>query len=79
MATDGPLPSAAFGQELDTRQSLLDREFVYAECFALTTLGLCRESSFIESDTQPDKLHSAKRRALGKEPNFGSAEEIINK
>jgi hypothetical protein len=51
----------------------------YAECLTLGKRGRYRESYFIESGIRQkmicpvlDKMHSAKRRALAKEPDSGS-------
>jgi hypothetical protein len=55
-----------------------------AECSALGKGYLCREPKFTERGTRqsllcrvPDKKHSAKPPALGKEPNSGSAVRLV--
>jgi hypothetical protein len=67
MTADGPLPSIASR-----------RVSGYVECATLGKGGRYGESSFTECGTRqrmlcrvPDKRHSTKRRALGKEPDSG--------
>jgi hypothetical protein len=77
MVADGPLPS------VDVRRvsvyATLGKE-VIVECLTLGKRGRCRECYFAECGTQQrilyrvsDILHSAKRRALDKEPDSDSA------
>jgi hypothetical protein len=78
-AADGALPRVLFCRVFGSRQRCLCRESFNAESLALGRDSLCRVPFYAESDTRqrnvcrvPDKLHSAKNRALGKEPVSGS-------
>jgi hypothetical protein len=77
-AADGSLPSVAF-RVFDTRQRHLCRVSDYAECTMLGKGARYRECDIVKCDTRqrvlcrvPGKKHSAKRRVLSKEPDFGS-------
>jgi hypothetical protein len=68
-----------FAECVSTRQRCLCRVYSCAKSPALGKRGRYREQDFAECGTRqilpcrvPDKKNSAKRRALGKEPDFGS-------